>query len=992
MGTSELVGATKVYMHSGVILSSETGTSWQNVIGNWGSDDGVGEMTKVAGESDKWEITIDPRTYYNVPSAPVYRIGMVFRNADGSDEGKSDSNSDIFVDLLQSGFGLNLLSPSSNSFFVDQNDEIQISVAASENADFELFVNDISTDVMTGTDTYNYTHTVSESTGSTELRVSATNGAESDEVSITYTVKEVSPLATIPPGIIKGINYQVDETKVTLCLEAPLKSSVYVVGEFNNWVVSADYLMNKDGDLFWLEIDGLTPNVEYGFQYLVDQNIYVADPYTDKVLDPDDVGIPTTVYPDLKEYPQEAFRDLWYQRMVSVFQTGQADYQWEAGNFEHPAKDELVIYEILIRDYFGVGQRSYQNLIDTLSYLSELGVNAVELMPITEFRKNESWGYDNTFMFAPDKAYGPKEDLKKFIDEAHKLGIAVILDIVMNHHENSAPNVSMYFEGNSVTNDNPWFNVSAPHQVLGFFYDFNHESTYTQNYLDSLNRYWLREYKVDGFRFDLSKGFTQKQTTGFDDWGAYDQGRIDILKRMADVIWDQNPDTYIILEHFGDNSEEEELSDYGMMLWGNLTHAYSQLAMGFSAESNITGVAASTKGWTDNHLVGYMESHDEERMMYKCVEFGNENSNYSTQDYNTALERVMAASSFFYTVPGPKMLWQFGETGFDYSINRCTDGSIDNNCRLSIKPTTWDYLENEENQHLLEVTSELIHLKTTYGLFQSGDVSFFNGTSLGRHMWITQNDLTQPTDPSEMNAVVVGNFDISARDIQVTFPHDGKWYHYFDQGDSIESTGAMTYTFQPGEFKIYTDVKLEATTPELMQNLKPTAPLNLTASDETDGILLSWEDRSTINTGYFIYRKETGTDWELVDTTGDIESYLDKGILPESSYQYQVASYNLIGERRSEIIDATSSNFVLGLDITSAGQLYPNPTRDFIKLSGEKTYSSYSIYTLNGKMLKQGELHAHAEIEISISDISAGTYILKLSHKEASNSFRFTKN
>jgi hypothetical protein len=102
-GTAGLVGAAKVYMHAGIITSSETGTDWQYVIGNWGMDNGLGQMTKVPGEANKWQITLKPKTYFSaVPSnAKWYRIGMVFRNADGSREGKALGGTDIFVNFTE---------------------------------------------------------------------------------------------------------------------------------------------------------------------------------------------------------------------------------------------------------------------------------------------------------------------------------------------------------------------------------------------------------------------------------------------------------------------------------------------------------------------------------------------------------------------------------------------------------------------------------------------------------------------------------------------------------------------------------------------------------------------------------------------------------------------------------------------------------------------------------------------------------------------------
>src|SRR5690606_1671016 len=159
-----------------------------------------------------------------------------------------------------------------------------------------------------------------------------------------------------------------------------------------------------------------------------------------------------------------------------------------------------------------------------------------------------------------------------------------------NQQDIPNPFVLMYFDfaAGIPSAENPWFNQNATHP-FNVFFDMNHESTYTQQYLDSVTHYWINEYHFDVYRFDLSKGFTQKDAGGdVNAWGQYDPSRINILKRMADKIWLHSPDAYVILEHFADNTEEKELAAYradegkGMLLWGNLNGAYSQNVMGNS--------------------------------------------------------------------------------------------------------------------------------------------------------------------------------------------------------------------------------------------------------------------------------------------------------------------------------------------------------------------------------------------------------------------------
>ena len=341
-GTSGLIGATKVYMHGGVVTDSPIGTSWQHVVGNWGMDDGIGAMTKVTGETDKWQITLIPRTYYSVPSnETIYRLSMVFRNADGSKEGKNDSNGDIYVNL--SGDPVNLQITSNNPNLVDNGDIIPITATTCSNATFSLYIDDVLETTLSESNQFAYDYQITASTGSSvTVLLKAVIGVDMNEQNFSFTVRTSTVSSPRPTGIIDGINYDSDPSKVTLSLLAPLKSSAYVVGDFNGWAIHPDYQMKKDGEHYWLEIIGLMPGQEYAYQYLVDETIWIADPYADKILDPDDKWIPATTYPGLMEYPTGATHAQWYENRAAVLQTNQTPYTWVNTSFQKPQKERKI--------------------------------------------------------------------------------------------------------------------------------------------------------------------------------------------------------------------------------------------------------------------------------------------------------------------------------------------------------------------------------------------------------------------------------------------------------------------------------------------------------------------------------------------------------------------------------------------------------------------------------------------------------------------------
>jgi 1,4-alpha-glucan branching enzyme len=757
-------------------------------------------------------ISFVPQNFFNSNISAATQLGMLIK---GTEWGNGQS-----IDHIANfGFKITLTSPSSTPVFVDNGENIVIQGTTTVSADFDIYVNDVLVSEQNATTSFSYNYPVSQSSGYGTIRVHATDGTNQTEEQFQYIVSTASPVVARPAGIIPGINYKNgDPSKVTLCLLAPGKSSVYVRGDFSSWEILPANLMNKDGELFWIEITGLTSGVEYGYQYLVDESLVIADPYADKILDPDDAYIPSTVYPNLKAYPTEVKSSTWYQNRVAVFQTGQSPYNWQVPNFEKPAKESLVIYELLVRDFVDSGHRSYETLADTIGYLKRLGVNAIELMPIMEFGGNDSWGYNPQFMFAPDKAYGPKEKLKEFIDVCHQNGIAVILDIALNHQDIPNPYVLMDFNFSTFKPNptNKWFNVDATHP-FSVFYDMNHESSYTKDYVDTINYYWLNEYKVDGFRFDLSKGFTQVNSgSDVSGWSNYDASRIAILKRMADTIWQHFPDAYVILEHLSVNSEEKVLAEYraaegkGMMLWGNMNYRYAQATKGFSTGSDIREVYHGERGWTAPRLVGYMESHDEERLMYGNLNYGYSGASYSVRTVAESAERIRAAATLFFTVPGPKMLWQFGELGYDYSINTCSDGTtISNDCRLAAKPVRWDYLDVADRKKIYDHIADINALRAEYDVFTSGTATFSGGTNLFKSIVLKNSPYTSsPGSADEMNAVVAGNFDITEVTTTVEFPHTGTWYNHFNKSSFNVTGSTANITLKPGEYRLFTDYKV----------------------------------------------------------------------------------------------------------------------------------------------------------------------------------------
>lgn len=773
-----------IYAHTGVITDKSTSSSdWKYVIAPWTTNLPKAKLSRVSANIYTLEISPDIRSFYEIlPGERILQMAFVFRSGDRTREGKAVGNKDIFVNVYSDGLNISIGTPSRINIF-EKNENFTFTATTTLQADIKIFLNNQEIAAQTGT-SISKSITIPDA-GNYWVKVNATQNTTIKKDSVYVCIRESATNAPKPAGLPTGINYN-DEKSATLIIYAPAKKHIFVTGDFNNWLPSNSFQMKKDGDFYWLKIENLIPKKEYAFQYLIDGTLKVADIYSEKISDPyDDKFIPATVYPNLIPYPAGKAVDR-----ASVLQTEQETYKWETPTYTIPPKNKLSIYELLIRDF--TTEKTYKAVQEKLPYLKRLGVNTIEFMPFNEFEGNNSWGYNPNFYFAPDKAYGTKDDLKKLIDECHKQGFIVIQDIVLNHSYNSNPMLKMYWNDalNRPAANNPWFNETSPNQVYSWGSDFNHESQATRDFVDRVNKYWLTEYKVDGFRFDFTKGFTNTPGEG----SNYDASRIAILKRMADKIWEVNPDALIILEHFAANTEEKELAEYknGMLIWGNSNYNFSEAAMGYNdaGKSDFSRASYRQRGYNKPGLVAYMESHDEERQLFKTVNHGNSFGTYNTKDIQTAIDRSRLATTFFLSLPGPKMIWQFGELGYDISI--------DQNGRLGEKPVLWNYLDDPKRQKLFDVYSAMLRLREQYDVFSLGNENLsLSGTS--KRIQLSYNN---------HNINLLGNFGLVELPVTANFQHTGIWYEFFSGKELNVSDISTAVLLKPGEFHLYSDKKL----------------------------------------------------------------------------------------------------------------------------------------------------------------------------------------
>lgn len=693
----------KLYAHIGVV-----NFEWEHVQADWdvNLEKCLWQKTEVA---DVWKLPLEPtiRQWFGVDDdEPLTKIGVVVRNADGTEQTKPD-------------------------FFLSVKDE----------------------------------------------------GREFKPADV--------EMAAMPSGAQHGINITGQE--VTLVLYEKDKDGkhyphCFLVGDFNDWKVSNRFQMKRDENAgcWWYKLSGMDADKEYRFQYhLIDSEgdaLRISDPYSEIVYSGEDKWISSSTYPDMPAYPSGT------SGLVSAFQINRPEYNWKIKDYNVADKNDIVIYELHLRDFSATHDLSGAE--EKLDYLENLGINAIELMPVQEFDGNNSWGYDPCSYFALDKAYGTREHYKAFIDECHSRGIAVILDVVYNHATGSHPMAKLYWNSgkNQTAANNPWFNEVAPHPY-SVFHDWNHENPMVREHIKRSLRYLLEEYKFDGFRFDLTKGFTQRKCTDAT-VGNYDQGRIDVLNEYAKAIFDVKPGAVVILEHFCETREEKALAAAGMQMWRNVNNAYCQTAMGWLKDGDDLNQIWTGSTMPFGSWVGFMESHDEERTAYKSLKWGNG----ITGNLAARMQRLRLNAAFSLLVPGPKMIWQFGELGYDVSIEE--------NGRTGEKPLHWDYYDIPKRRALYGTYAKLLKFRRDNARLFDMDASFemYAGSGVSARTIFGSNE--------GKSFAVIGNFQTTDSDFSYNLKSGGIWYDLFS-GESYDAgyDGNVHIPLKAGEFVVLTNFK-----------------------------------------------------------------------------------------------------------------------------------------------------------------------------------------
>ncbi len=715
-GLQDLPSTTPLYTHIGV-FTTKSPSIWAYVKTNWAQNTDDTKFNYVS--ENTYELNIgDIRTYFGITDSDetVTHICIIARTADGSVQTK-----DNFIEVKPGGFQMTF-NHSEESTIISEATTVKFDVTTTEASKIDITVNGTSIASASSATILSKEYTFSAK-GTYEVKATANNGTETKEEVITFIYMDAAKQENYPGGVPKMGAVENADGSVTFCLAAPGKKSVILVPSWDeyqtldkNVMKYQDYNGNR---YFWTTVTGLDPNKEYPYYYVVDATIKVGDPYAKLILDPySDKWLDKSVYPGLINYPFDKGLD---GIMLAVYKGTRDNYNWKVENFVAPDKKDLIIYELLFRDFTGTegeanGNGTIRQAIEKFPYIKSLGVNAVELMPIMEFDGNNSWGYNTNFYFAPDKAYGTPDDYREFIDLCHQNGIAVILDIVFNQSAGLHPWYQMY-----PIESNPFYNEEAPH-AYSVLNDWKQDNPLVQQQWKDALKYWMTAYKVDGFRFDLVKGLGNNASYG-GDTEKYNQSRVDNMKALHAAMKEVNPNVYHINEHLAGSQEENAMAADGQMNWANLSNASCQFAMGFSSGADCNRFMSTNDSRTWASTVSYAESHDEERMGYKQLAYAT--SSYVKGNTANSMKRLGSLAAQMLLAPGAHMIWQFGELGADETTKDENGGN-----NTSPKKVIWSYLDDENRKGLHQSYTELCHIrKDNPDLFTESSLKVMNCNS-----------------------------------------------------------------------------------------------------------------------------------------------------------------------------------------------------------------------------------------------------------------------
>ncbi len=453
------------------------------------------------------------------------------------------------------------------------------------------------------------------------------------------------------------------------------------------------------------------------------------------------------------------------------------DYVWKSTNYQRPPLNKLVIYELHVGEFTGgkfglpAGQGNFNHLKSLLTYFDTLGINAIELMPINDFgnlgKSGFSWGYDVNSYFALEASYGTPREFKSLVDSAHTLGIAIIVDVVFNHINETSPLWQM-LPSESL---NPYFKLCNDlrynEDQLCFFKDIDHWTDQTQELIYAALKMWIDEYRVDGFRYDYTQGIG---------WNISQPTR-GILGWTNKIHQDYNGTVYQIAEHLPESpaliyysgltggwhdSYRDEIFDEARFRNTSLPE-FENLIIDLGAYPGNDTPSIPNRYANRTEPVNGNINHDEQSLIYEM-------NTFQSVPIDEAVKRDKLYSTFMFTSLGIPMLWQ----GIEFSAPR---GWLNENQRLSYRPLEWNIYPTPRGQDHFSYFRKLIFQRKF-------NPALFDGSLRKLYRYESEKVLVWGFEDSVTNSKIMAIANLSQQQRTVSnvpWLGSGLWYNIFDQ-------------------------------------------------------------------------------------------------------------------------------------------------------------------------------------------------------------------
>jgi 1,4-alpha-glucan branching enzyme len=475
---------------------------------------------------------------------------------------------------------------------------------------------------------------------------------------------------------------------------------------------------------------------------------------------------------------------------LSAFTLGYQPYQWSAQEsaWRTPALRDLVIYELMLNEFGG----GIDGAIDHLPYLADLGINCVEVMPVSNVGIEVDWGFLPIGYFGVDERFGNRRDFQRFVDTAHQNGMAVVVDSVYGHTSEDFP--YQYLYSRLRYDENPFMGSFAK-DYFGCSTDWRRPLT--RDFFYSVNHHWLETYHVDGFRYDCVPNYwdgptgdgyanltwsTRELVKSTPSWQRFggDLNLVQCAEQLEDpigVLWQSVSNCTWQNETFGAatsaaQGDRGRLTDFGFRLG----------LEGYPAE--VDGIPKSA--------LQYLENHDHSRFLCNFGVIHRDDNDLFNEGDRAQWYKLQPYLIALLTAKGIPMLWQGQEFGSNSLVPESGFGRV-----MMFRPVRWDYFYDEVGRGLIGLVRSLLRIRREGAQFRSGGHYFFNDWD----QYQSKGLLMYSRSDSQRSSVVALNFSGGDQWAQVPFARAGSYREELHGIDNFTAgTNENRWVMIPGNY------------------------------------------------------------------------------------------------------------------------------------------------------------------------------------------------